>query len=667
MLSSFVRPAMLAGAVILLPSVGFGQAASTPAKPAAPPQATTDQAFRPAAVRFDAKGLALLDAVRLALQNDPNIQLRDTEVERQGGVLREQAGAFDFLLKGTGDFQYTRSELRDSQKRAEQQKRDQLDQGIATGTRMMASINPAIDNLRNPALVANPASVDLTRGVADPDIRNEVSIIQSELLLINDLLARTTDAAVRKDLQDLRDKTITSGIQRFTAIRDQGNADLARAKELRTNLGDTPVDQWNKSSRVRLDFEKPTRSGVLLNPFVSFDYSSANYVGKSRTDQEHGGAGILPLYRGEVGFEVTLPLLRGRGRADAAASEMAASRDLEVTRLTLLHEKSRSVLETTLAYWEARAAAEQVEVAKQAVGIERQLADLVVRLVAAKEKARADETRVTASLADAQARLENANRQLVEARINLARVMGVALVDAQSIPLAADAFPLPTAFSVDEAAMADLARQALTTRADVLATRQSQEAGKILARGAQLETRRRLDLTAAGWGNSTSEDSPDFGRWVFRSGRVGLDFEVPFGNNTARGRYEQAVASLHQADIGAADAARTVTLNVYRAARSLQLAAERVRWAQEAATGYDKTILDEQQRLRLGDSSLVDVILTEQQTTAARSALVQAQQDYASLLARLRYEAGLLVTTTGGQSNVAFDNLMTVPQALQKR
>jgi outer membrane protein TolC len=71
----------------------------------------------------------------------------------------------------------------------------------------------------------------------------------------------------------------------------------------------------------------------------------------------------------------------------------------------------------------------------------------------------------------------------------------------------------------------------------------------------------------------------------------------------------------------------------------------------------------EQARLRSGDSSLLDTILTEQQATNARLSYIAAQQEYASMLASLRHEAGILVqdgTVDGSQ-------LVAVPPALVRR
>jgi outer membrane protein TolC len=72
---------------------------------------------------------------------------------------------------------------------------------------------------------------------------------------------------------------------------------------------------------------------------------------------------------------------------------------------------------------------------------------------------------------------------------------------------------------------------------------------------------------------------------------------------------------------------------------------------------------NEQARLKAGDSSLIDSIITEQQTTAAKLAYITAQQDYATLLASLRHEAGLLVQ----DGSVDAIQVVAVPQALVGR
>ena len=168
--------------------------------------------------------------------------------------------------------------------------------------------------------------------------------------------------------------------------------------------------------------------------------------------------------------------------------------------------------------------------------IQGELATLTRSLIAANEKPRSDEARVLAATADARSRYEAAQRQLTDARINLAQVMGVALADALSIPLASDPYPQPPAdLQIDPQAYAVFIREAVAKRFDRQAALKTEESGKTLVEGARIDTRPFLDVNASGWGTSVQEASLGYGSWVFRSGSVGLSFEKPFGNNTAGG------------------------------------------------------------------------------------------------------------------------------------
>ena len=140
-----------------------------------------------------------------------------------------------------------------------------------------------------------------------------------------------------------------------------------------------------------------------------------------------------------------------------------------------------------------------------------------------------------------------------------------------------------------------------------------------------------------------NESSLGYNNWVFRSGSVGLSFEKPFGNNTARGLLEARRASLRRTQIDSADLERVIAPQRHPAGRVAQGRRRPSPVGEEAVRNYDQTMTNEQARFKSGDSSLLDTILTEQQTTSARLAYIAAQQEYASLLAQLRHEAGLLV------------------------
>lgn len=419
-------------------------------------------------------------------------------------------------------------------------------------------------------------------------------------------------------------------------------------------LGAAPADVRSEQGAVDLQILKLFRSGIQVRPHAGFSYEAQGYVD---TDAER-------VYAGKLGFEIVLPLLRGAGRTSVAAAEIAAAYDVEASRLALLHQQSQSVYSTVQAYWEVRSLVDQVEVLRRSVEMEGQLGDITRALIAANEKPRSDESRVQAAVSDARSQYEAAQRQLVDARVALADRMGVALADALALPLASDAFPDAAAgLQIDSSTYSAFVKESAARRFDRQAALKTEASGKALLAGARIDTRPLLNLTADGWGTSSHLKTASFSKWVFKSGTVKAELEAPFGNNAARGLVEQRQATLNQASITSANLERQIGLNVIQFSESLRVAAERLRAAREAVRNYDQTILDEQARLKAGDSSLVDAILTEQQTTSARLSLVAAELEYATLIAALRYQSGLLVR----DGAVDASQLTAVPAALLRR
>jgi len=618
--------------------------------------------FRP-----DEKGLRLIDAVRLSLQHDPFILLQDAETQSRAGIARELSGQFDTTLRGSGSFEYREQELTETVKRQQRKDRQDLVDTLPAVESLADSLQAASGNLNDPALLTDPNSVDLTEGVTDPQTRIEMLRLQTTLTLFDELIDATSNPALKQNLIDLQHATLETAVDQISrAAREADRIRLDLRKAIQ-DLGPAPVDEWSRVAKLHLDVVKQLRNGIFVGPYSDLSYQAQNFKGKDSTDVAKGGQGVRDTYRGEVGFDVRVPLLRGLGKTSVAAAETAARKDYEASRLTLIHEKSRSVLETVRAYWDLRSAVDELDVARRSEILQAGLLNFTQELIKAKERPRSDEARVQASHADAQARVSAAERRLSDARVNQARVMGVALRSAESAPLPADPFPQPPEDLVtNPGAIANLAHLALEQRMDRRAALLSEEAAGILVKGARSDTKPRLDLQGRLFGTSTGEGSlTDLDRWVFKSASGTLELEAPFANNTLRGRLAQRESSLDIAGIDSSEKTRNITLNVFRLAQSLQLAADQLQRAEAAVSYYDKTIQDERDKLKAGDSTLVDTILTEQQTTGARQARVAAQRNYAIALAELRFEAGGLVLAVEDQNKVTEESLLAVPAALR--
>jgi outer membrane protein TolC len=240
------------------------------------------------------------------------------------------------------------------------------------------------------------------------------------------------------------------------------------------------------------------------------------------------------------------------------------------------------------------------------------------------------------------------------------------LNDLTQAPVAADDFNAasPALPPVDQ-----LTRQAFALRRDVRAIERNTEAAAALEAGARANLRRQVNLSLQ-TGFSTLYDSPlatidqvtpvspvRFLSPVGYSRALGapwapfavvsLAVELPFGNHAARGRLVQAESTLTQSRIRAGDLRRVIGQNVVDAAVAVQRAAAAVEsW--DAAVGAARQSLDAAiQRFRLGDVTLIDVLLTEQELTENLQQRVSGQQVYLSAVARLRFETGTLVGFDG--------------------
>jgi len=624
---------------------------------AGPQEAGQEEPYDPPVVQFDADGIGLLEAVRLTLDNDPNIKIEEATTSFQRGILQESTGLFDAALFTNVSYQYRQQELRDSVREQEQEKRDNLREGIEQGEEFEDQVSAEVDDLDN--ALENPATIGNFSLPTDP-------VLEAQIRFIDELILQAqAEGTPVQELIDLRNDLIR---ERLAELRDALQATLdgleASRQEL-ANLGPTPDDEVLQNGQARVGGRKLFRPGIQVSPFFEGNWDSNRYKGKP-ADAAFGGKGIEDLFTFRVGFQVVLPLARGAGSDSVAAAERAARFDLEASRYSLEHRTSLSVLQTVLAYWDLRAAQERVDVAELSVELQERLLDVNEALIQSGEQPGAERARVQASLATSRARLENSSQALHRARVSMAETMGIAVDGTDgSLPLARDPFPDTPGEMIDVEAVMQLAGEAVDVRRDLMAARSLQESGRVLVRGAEIDTRPLLDVTAASFYTALAEKdvSEAIERWVGPSLDLSVDFELPFGNNVREGRLAQRRADLRLRSIDAVDLERLIQLAVVREAWSLEQAVASVQRARESVDFYRQTIESEIELLRTGNSTLVDSILTEQQQTGALLELVTAQTELARLLAILRFESGTLITYDPATSAVTAESLTTVPGA----
>jgi outer membrane protein TolC len=619
--------------------------------------AQTAQEYVPPVIRFAPQGIGIEEAVRLTIEHEPTIKVQEAQTDLQEGIAQEQTGFFDATLAGAVSYEYRQQELPESRKELERDTRQALADGLSDnaedrdrGEELKKALGEAI---------AAPNSADKVDRLVAADAQ-----IGAQVRIIDALLKDVTQSQARAQLQSLRatflDQTLANVDQGLARLLEQFRESEGRL----IDLGDVPQDEVFYVGSGDVQWDRLFRNGISVTPFFDASVDGTNFKGKPRSG-DFGGKGLEDLFTFRAGVSAVVPLGRGRGAEAAGAGERAARIEHDASLLAYRHQAAVSSLNTVFAYWDLRAVQDAVAVATRSVELQQIVLQATQQLINGGQLPQVEIARVQASLARSQARLEDDRRRLHEARAALATTIGLTVTeDDATLPFAQDDFPdIPEAGLLEEQAVVTLATQAVDRREDLLATARLEESGRVLERRAETDLRPRLDVVASMWTTALDERtvSSAVDRWVGPSTTVALEFEKPLGNNVFRGRLAQQQADLRQRQIDVADLRRLIRLAVVRSARSVQDAVGRVQHA-EAAVGFYQTTVDaEIERLRAGESTVVDTVLTEQQQTEAQRALIAARKELAQLIAELRFESGRLLEPGSPESSVRESSLVTVP------
>ena len=602
--------------------------------------------------------ISLSGAVRVTLENDPAIHLAREDVAFQRGFEQELRGAFDLTLIGELNYEYTQQPLTQSELSREQEKRDDIREEIQGLQSDIGQLEGLLDELIT--VQENP----LEGSFSDPEL-------DAYLQLINFLVQNSEDPDAAEEYATLRDEWLAEqrAVLEEELFGEQGLYPALDEAETRLEkLGPLPHVRHDYSGSLTLDLRKPFRSGFVITPFFEVDGQGGGYNGKKK-DTTLGGTGQIDTYGSRIGIEVQIPLGRGRGVESTGAPELAAGIDVVASEHALVHAASVGVLRTMLAYWDLVAAQETLAAYERSLALQGRLVDLTESLIEGDEIPPAERPRIYARQAEIRALVEETRRSVHQARLALARQMGLQVQGPAGAPFAGDGFPAPFPEAALEATpLAQLAQASVSQRYDYRAAEQLQRSGKVLWRKAVIDLAPVVDLNlemsyaGAGEHGKILEglQAAVWDKWAGPSARVGLNLDVPMGNNTQQGQLAQRRAAYRRRAISTLDLARVIKNNVVLVAGSLLDASRRVRENLEAVRQYQQAVDFEMEKFQLGSSTLIDTIFTEQRLTDAEVALVASQRSYAQLLSQVRFETATLVEEADGEMSITAD-LLALP------
>ncbi len=414
----------------------------------------------------------------------------------------------------------------------------------------------------------------------------------------------------------------------------------------------------DKIDTFSMDLALPIRfrDGIVVSPFLT-----------TQAVQDSGGIAFPTRFQADAGLRLDWPLAKGGGSASAGAAERAARMEAEAALDLVAHTASESVLRTVLAYWNLAATQERLALLERSADQQGKIERISRALVEGDEIPRSELDRIRARVADAEASAAQARRDVVSARVDLARSMGTVVAELDDAPLASDPLPqVPAVAELEKAPAADLAAIAAGRRADLRAAEKRRQAADVLWNAARINLRPRVDLSLqVGYTGITEDVTLDAtsatgfwksvtGRWAGPNAALGIRFEVPSGNRIYRGQWVQAGAAREQADLAALDLARSIRSRTVELADSVHRSVAEVSARDVSSQENDRTVSAAFEQFRAGEMSLVDAIVTERSQTQAGLDLVLSRQLLASRVAQMRFETGSLVPYVVNGNHLTF-------------
>ena len=416
-----------------------------------------------------------------------------------------------------------------------------------------------------------------------------------------------------------------------------------------------------------VDISKEFRSGVELTPDITVTSTEDLALHLTTTRKTETLA--------TVSFDIKIPLLRERGRAANAADETSAKILTEASRYDLNYTTSQSILTTVNEYWNTVAAMDNLEIAEKAETRARYMLEQTKILVDAGEQPASDISKLAANLHGKTSTRINKTQGLFEARQTLGLAMGLRFDEIVATPL-----PSEPLLNIDDADLnkmpiaQDLIDIGLERRADLIALKKEQESANVLMVGAHrnLKPQLDLDLSAGYIGlNENTRRQRNFKQYAssINEREAGLNFSAMFSlewpvlNDYRRGTYVKREAQNERAMISTNNLNRQIVSKVVVAMSDVIQSAAELKKAHESVLVYQTAVEKERLKLKLGESTIIDLIDVDDRLTTAMETEVSARLSYAKALVQLRFETGTILSPDLKNISVSMKELTTVPSA----
>jgi outer membrane protein len=413
-----------------------------------------------------------------------------------------------------------------------------------------------------------------------------------------------------------------------------------------------------------INLNKKFRSGVSIEPQIGITYTDSS----ASPFEQVEGYELTNI--GRIDFVINIPLLKGRGKASVAANEMTAEKEYQSSLFELHHKTSQYILNTVLAYWYYLAYSEIFGQRKEAEKNAQQLADYTKKLIKGGKSPASELEQIMANLADKAAARIAAEQNLFDAKQQLGIAMGIPFDEIKTLPLPSDNFPVQKNKDIlsDYELVEKMIDQALENRGDFLAAKKQEEAGKILLEASKNNLLPQLDLKL----NTGYAGLSENGNYIdapasLQENIAGLnysallEYQIPIGNNSAKGIVAQRKAAYDQYILSKNDLERTISSNILSALSNLQNSISELIKAEEAVSFYKNAVKNERNKVFIGISTFFDLVSMEDKLINSQLGIISSKLKLSKALANFRFETGTLIPVKQNHASISVEELTTIP------
>lgn len=631
--------------------------------------------------------LTLESAIATTLARDPEVALAGERVAQQRAAVEQARGIYDQVVGVRTQVDYKVAELSSSRYKSERDRRLRIEippPEFDSVAKQLIDRLPVAAGQEEPGSLLYPDCTQATtffvlRDAATDAIQSVLCFDRNDNLLgilgapggqgainalnLTGLFSDLSSIDARLDDFVQAQLGLVADEMRLIALSLRQAAASLRLQ--RTRLGAIPEEQENIQLALGLDWRHQFQGGAAFVGSVDFVSNEDNYSGK-RLTPAYGDSTIPNSFLSTLGVALDVPLGRGGGKTSFGAPLRAAEENLAAAEALWWHVASQRALATLDAYWNAAASARRLALLEESLATQDKLLEATAELVEADQIPRVDLVRNRARRADVAAQVATARQALTVASLELQKAIGLEATTVTVAPIPVDGFgdalTSDLGAGIDPDAVADqLVARAEAQRRDVAAAGALVAANQALADGAKKDLRPEVALSLRASYNALHETYVDRfydfegfkkafeDKLAGPSYAVALRFRFPVGNRSAKGRLLQAEAGTAQSRISEGDLKRNISLSVRELARSLGETWAELVSRREAAARQEETHAASLERHKAGDLSVIDTLTTEEQLTAARILVVDAERRYLSILAQLRFEAGALLDQPPGE------------------